>query len=308
MSAILKAKSYSCRFLESGVVLYTKPDGTQQMVYIAEENLPNIVSAFKGTNMIIDHQDVNIENAKEIKFGNAINTRIGDDKWGWCDFSCDNDEAINLINSGWNVSCGYVPTKTAGAGVHNNVPYDTEILEVSPLHIAIVKKPRYEKAFIIENSLLTNENEIMSNELLESIKNAIVSIPSAIKEGFKNASEDKEKKAKCNEDEKKEEDKKENEGKIEEVKVEETEIKKNKKYNGDEEEEIEIGDDKITIKEIANMLKAKKNEKKEEDEKKEEKEKMQNSLLNSVHSHDRNFNKNSTFNLVNGYELGKNLF
>ena len=56
------------------------------------------------------------------------------------------------------------------------------------------------------------------------------------------------------------------------------------------------------------MLKAKKNEKEQDEEKKEEKEKMQNSLLNSVHAHDRNFNKNSTFNLVNGYELGKNLF
>jgi hypothetical protein len=150
--------------------------------------------------MVIDHQDINVSNADELKFGHALNIRKGEDGWAWCDFTSDSDEAINLINEGWSVSCAYVPTKTADAGFYHNIPYDREILEAKALHIAIVQKPRYEKALVFENSLTINKNN-MSNELLDSIKNAITAIPSAIAEGFRNA--------KKNESEDKEDDKKE---------------------------------------------------------------------------------------------------
>lgn len=304
MSAKLQAKTYSCRFLEAGVVKYDN-----EMVYISQENLMTIAECFKGTPMIIDHQNITIDNADALKFGNALNIRKGEDGWAWCDFTADDEEAINLINSGWSVSCAYVPTKTAGAGVHHNIPYDREILEAKALHIAIVQKPRYEKALVFENSL-TNNNENMSNEILDSIKNAITAIPNAIAEGFKNA-----KKNEAEEKEEKEEKKeaKKNENKeVEEVKVEETEIKKNKKYkfNGTEDETITIGDDEITIKEIANMLKSRCNEKEEDKEEKKEEDKKENALMNAVNyvSQGHALKNSAPAPFLNGYELGKKLF
>lgn len=304
MSAKLQAKTYSCRFLEAGVVKYDN-----EMVYIAQDNLMKIAECFKGTPMIIDHQNITIDNADALKFGNALNIRKGDDGWAWCDFTADDEEAITLINSGWSVSCAYVPTKTSGAGVYHNIPFDREILEAKALHIAIVQKPRYEKALVFENSL-TNNNENMSNEILDSIKNAITAIPNAIADGFKNA-----KKNEVEEKEEKEEKKeaKKNENKeVEEVKVEETEIKKNKKYkfNGTEDETITIGDDEITIKEIANMLKSRCNEKEEDKKEEKEEDKKENALMNAVNYISQGHaQKDSTPALfVNGYELGKKLF
>lgn len=293
MSVKLQAKTYSCRFLEAGVVKYDN-----EMVYISQENLMKIAESFKGTPMIIDHQNITIENADNLKFGNALNIRKGDDGWAWCDFSSDDEEAISLINSGWSVSCAYVPTKTAGAGIYHNISYDREILEAKALHIAIVQKPRYEKALVIENSL-TNNNENMSNELLDSIKSAITAIPNAIAEGFKTIKKNEVK-----------EEKKEDEGKIEEVKIEETEIKKNKKYNGSEDETITIGDDEITIKELANILKNRKKQNEEEEKEKEEEEKKENALLNAMNyvSQGHALKNSSQPQIFDGYELGKKLF
>jgi hypothetical protein len=292
----LQAKTYSCRFLEAGVVKYDN-----EMVYISQENLMQIAEAFKGTPMVIDHQDINVSNADELKFGHALNIRKGEDGWAWCDFTSDSDEAINLINEGWSVSCAYVPTKTADAGVYHNIPYDREILEAKALHIAIVQKPRYEKALVFENSLTINKNN-MSNELLDSIKNAITAIPSAIAEGFRSA--------KKNESEDKEDDKKENEEKKDDNE-DKKEAKKNKKYNGEEDETITIGDDEITIKELASMLKnrKKKNEKEEdEDEKKDEK--KNSSLLNSMFAFNSGQHlSNLTPSIsANPYEIGKKFY
>ena len=147
----LKAETFKARFLEAGVVQYA-----DEMVLIRPENLMTIALKFKGAKTIIDHKEVNESNANEI-VGYINNIWKGEDGWAWCDFTVNNQEAIDLINKGYSVSCAYLPVATGSGGTKNNVPYDREIIDIvdddEVTHLAIVENPRYEDAIILKNSI-----------------------------------------------------------------------------------------------------------------------------------------------------------
>ena len=207
----LKAQSFKARFLEKGVVKYE-----DEMVLIKPENLMAIARDFKGAHVIIDHVDIGESNSDQI-VGYITNVWFNEeDGWVWCDFTVNSEEAINLINSGYSVSCAYVPEYSNG-GCYHNIPYDREIIGGKAIHLAIVENPRYEDAIILKNSIKKQVMNIfkfkkpvenskvteidLENSMFEISEGEIVSAASMIevcKNAKKNESEEDKEKVKVN--------------------------------------------------------------------------------------------------------------
>ena len=251
----LKAQTFKARFLEKGVVKYD-----DEMVLIKPDNLMAIAMDFKGAHVIIDHQDVSEDDAKEKIVGYINNVWLGDDGWAWCDFTVNSEEAITLINQGYSVSCAYYP-KYAEGGTYHNIPFDREIVGGEAIHLAIVKNPRYEDAIILKNSInkimtifkfkkekKENSAEVkeieLENAMFEIEEGENVSVAEMV-EAYKNSKKNE-----------KEEEEKENECEP--------------KVNADD--EYEVDGEMIKVSELASAYKAskKKNEAEEDEKKKEE--------------------------------------
>lgn len=152
-----KGRQFKARFLTPGLVKYD-----YGVCLLTKENADKFIQGFVGCPVIIGHQDVTDENIKEIGRGNIFSVWF-EEKDGefWCDGIVAGDDAIELINRGYSVSCQYQITEymdNVDGNLHNGNPYDKLILNGRPEHLAIVDNPRYESAIIAINALLA-ENE-----------------------------------------------------------------------------------------------------------------------------------------------------
>ena len=147
-----KGKYFKARFLQPGLVKYSFG-----VCVLEKDTIDKFIHGFVGCPVIIGHKDVTSENAKELSCGNICHIWYDDlDGWYWGDGIIDNDEALELINQGYNVSCQYEITEFANNttnALHNGNPYDKVILNGKPEHLAIVDRPRYENAMIAVNAL-----------------------------------------------------------------------------------------------------------------------------------------------------------
>lgn len=153
----LKAKTYEARFLEAGIVKYNK-----ETVLIKKQNLFGIAISFKGCPIFINHQSIN-KDEKDLKnksVGHISKIYLRDDGWAWCDFIITNKKAVDLIESGYSISCAYIPETFGIGGKYHNIAYDREIITAKGTHIAVVKNPRYEDVIVYENSKKKGNNMI----------------------------------------------------------------------------------------------------------------------------------------------------
>jgi hypothetical protein len=150
-----KGKHFKSRFIQPGLAGYPGQFGN---ALIKKENLDRFVHTLRNKPVTINHKDKITE---EDKKGEVFNVWFNpDDGWYWCDGIIFDDEAINLINNGWSVSCAYDFTKADNSGgTENNIPYDIEFLDGEFNHLALVDNPRYEGANIVFNSKVENEDK-----------------------------------------------------------------------------------------------------------------------------------------------------
>lgn len=152
-----KGKYFKARFLQPGLVKYSFG-----VCVLEKDTIDKFIHGFVGCPVIIGHKDVTNDNAKELSCGNICHIWYDEfDGWYWGDGIIDNDEALNLINQGYNVSCQYEITEYANNttnALHNGNPYDKVILNGKPEHLAIVDKPRYENALIAINAIDKTED------------------------------------------------------------------------------------------------------------------------------------------------------
>lgn len=145
-----KGRYFKSRFIEAGLVQYDFG-----LCLLSKENLDKFVQGFVGCPVIIEHNEVYDDNAKELRVG-AISRVWFDDADGyyWCEGIIWDERALDLIiNKGWSVSCQYDITEVdEKGGIHNGVEFDKTILNGSPEHLALVDAPRYEAALIAVNS------------------------------------------------------------------------------------------------------------------------------------------------------------
>ena len=114
-----------------------------------------------GVPVIINHKDINKNNADDERVGVVSNVWFDDkDGWYWCEGVIWDETAQNLItDKGWSVSCSYnVKVADDAGGTENNIPYDIEFLDGVFTHLAIVDNPRYERANIVFNSKTVVQN------------------------------------------------------------------------------------------------------------------------------------------------------
>lgn len=145
-------KKFSCKFIEHGLVNY-QDIGT---VLVRKEALDKMAQSFVGKPVVNEvHRDVSPSDFQE---GDAdgIVTKVwfNDDGWYWAEFLVwDAATQRNCLSNAYSVSCAYVPSQVSeSGGVHNNIPYEAEVLDGSYTHLAVVANPRYEDARIIYNS------------------------------------------------------------------------------------------------------------------------------------------------------------
>lgn len=136
------------------------------MLFI-KETIDKFINTFISVPVIIDHKD-NI--APEDENGKIQNIWFSpEDGWYWCSGTLTTDKAVELVEDGYNVSCQYAITEyieNLENKLHNGNPYDKEILNGIGEHLAIVKNPRYEGAFIAANAFIA-KNAICQNEFKE---------------------------------------------------------------------------------------------------------------------------------------------
>ncbi len=154
-----KGRFFRARFLQAGLVKYSFG-----VCLLKKETIDKFVYGFVGCPVVIDHKDVSDKNAKDLRVGVISKVEFEQfDGWYWCEGVIFDQEAIDLVNNGYNVSCQYEITQYATNDrkeLHNGNEYDKEILDGAPEHLAIVKNPRYESAMIAVNAIdLTAVND-----------------------------------------------------------------------------------------------------------------------------------------------------
>jgi hypothetical protein len=137
-------KIYYCRHFQAGIVGYQ-----DETVLVDTDAIINMLPSGKAKPVYVFHQNVNLDKLQAEAAGYITDAFYNEkDGWGWFKFIAVSDEAHSAIRKGWRVSNAYTPTRFAGGGTKNNLPYDREILDGEFTHLAIVPDPRYEDAKI----------------------------------------------------------------------------------------------------------------------------------------------------------------
>ena len=171
-------KSYRAFYITPGIADYTA-EGIGA-VLVGKEALDKIASTYVGKPVVnLEHTDKEPEelfelskNSKPEDFADGIIAATGfDEKSGWhyMDFLVWDDDTQENLENGYSVSCAYDVTEVDEAGgTYNNVPYAEEVLDGEGLHLAIVPNPRYERAYVIQNS--KSEEEKLTLKIFKNKK------------------------------------------------------------------------------------------------------------------------------------------
>lgn len=152
-----KGRKFVSRFIQPGLV---KIEG-HGIVLLKKETLDRSLSTIVGAPVIIQHQDVTNENADDLRCGVISTAQYNEmDGWYYVEGIIWDEKAQELILKGWSVSCSYdfLAFNDEG-GVENNIEYDKEFTELNFTHLAIVDNPRYERANIVFNCKVNNEDD-----------------------------------------------------------------------------------------------------------------------------------------------------
>lgn len=135
--------SMKCSFIEPGIVRYADVGD----VFVTKAVLDKMANSFVGKPVINeDHRDVSPADFEKGTAQGIVNTVWFDntDAMYHAGYQVWDQSTLRNIKSGYKVSCAYKVTRWGNGGVHNNVPYEREVLDGEYTHLAIVANPRYE--------------------------------------------------------------------------------------------------------------------------------------------------------------------
>lgn len=145
-------KYYKKIFLTPGIASYK--DNGDGVLLIQKETIDKYLDTLKNKDVIITHDGKD-------KVGEVVDAYY-DIKTGAyvCGFNIWDEKAKDLLdNKNYSISCFYNILQEGKGGIHHNIPYDSEALEIEFENIAIVDNPRYEEAKKVVNSILPNNND-----------------------------------------------------------------------------------------------------------------------------------------------------
>lgn len=156
----MQPKRYRALHITPGVVDYT--EGAQrETVLIKKPCLDAMNPSFLGkpvfnyTHKVIEAEVAfNFTSEESEKHAVGVISDVGYDVesgYYWADMMIWDEETQENIKKGYGVSNAYIPEVGPG-GIYNNVPYDEEVESGEYHHMAIVEEPRYGDVRIFENS------------------------------------------------------------------------------------------------------------------------------------------------------------
>ena len=172
----MTGKRFSAKFIIPGLVGYEQEG--YGISLLKKQTIDANLNSFIG-------KPVTIEHPKRGEVYNAVGKvdlaeYNAEDGWYWCGGELNDDKAIDLVNNGVSVSCGYtIPEKgemVKRNSRYNNVKYDSEITNLRFTHLAIVQRPRYEEAGIRLNSIPVEEekaNQTPIKDMFKLLKNLV---------------------------------------------------------------------------------------------------------------------------------------
>lgn len=251
LNAREKPSVYYCRHMQTGVAEYE-----DERIFIDLPTILKMMPSMKGCPVYVLHvDDVDLQNLQETADGYVSRCFYNEkDGWVWAEFIVVSDDAQRVVREGWSVSNAYLPLQSKSGGTWHNVDYNREITEAEFTHLALVPNPRYEDARIFTQEEFTAYQETLTNEL-KSLHNSKEETKTEDKQMFKLFKNTKEEVTSIDA-----------ETMIElqngkEVSIAEMiEAVQNAKKNEAEEEkekmnmdaEIEVGDEKMPLKELVN--------------------------------------------------------
>jgi len=257
-------KFYYARHMKDGVCGYNN-----ETILIQDDTIKSMMKSFNGKPVYILHDErtdeERLEDIKTAPVGYVTESFYNEkDGWFWVKFMVIDDEGHEKINNGWSVSNAYIPKRVGNQGTKHNVPYDREFLDGDFTHLAIVPNPRYEHAQIFtpdEYKVYQDEKNQQLNELKNSKTEGTKGI---IMKFFKTKKEEVSKvDADCfveitNDD-----------GSISEISVGDMvktilNAKEEEKEAMNMDDEVEVGEEKMPLKELINKYQALCAEKKNE--------------------------------------------
>lgn len=164
-------KVFYCRHMIPGLCGYE-----DETVLISADAMKRMAASFEGKPLYVLHdkrtEAERVATLQETSQGYVTETFYNElDGWLWSKFIAVSDDAFTAIGEGWKVSNAYVPLEYGGGGVHNNIPYDREILNADMTHLALVPDPRYEAACVMtpdEFKMYQEKNREQLNEMRNS--------------------------------------------------------------------------------------------------------------------------------------------
>lgn len=161
-----KGRRFETRFLQAGLVKYSFG-----VCLLEKETIDKFIYNFVGCPVIINHKDVTNQSAKDDRVGVISRVWFNErDGWYWGEGVIFEQNALDLIDKGYNVSCQYEITEySSNGGIHNGNNYDKTILNGKPEHLAIVKNPRYENAMIAVNAMDIEAMQAINEEKKEFV-------------------------------------------------------------------------------------------------------------------------------------------
>lgn len=251
-------KAYYCRHMASGVVGYEN-----ETILVDTDTMKRMAASFVGKPVYVYHQDVNLDTLQEEMDGVVSDCFYNElDGWLWSKFIVVSDEGQDKIKEGWSVSNAYIPLGWGDGGTQHNVPYNRKVLDAEFTHLAIVPNPRYEKADIYTPEEYRQYQEERRNEL-KQIQN---SKPTGAKIMLKLFKTDRKEVTANEADENTLVEITNAKGEKQEVSIKdmaaaviknaEDEAKKKEEEKTNMEDEVQVGDEKMPLKELVNRYNA----------------------------------------------------
>lgn len=313
-------QTFTAKFLYKGVAVYKNEK------VLIDKHIDDIANSFVGIGVVIGHIDDDLKKDDSRKVGEVTRVFLNKDGFTttegkfipadcdyYCDFTLNNQTAVNSWKNIGFVSSAYSVLETEPGGTYINNAYDVEIKKIKPEHMAIVSEPRYEQAKILKNSKQNQimseikENEIKSESALSTALNKALDII-----GLKIANSKTSKKNEETYDQEEEQD---------EAKKKNAKMKKNDEdedgmaLNEEEKDFVKNALEKFRNKKKKNSEAddedKKENEKDEADEKEEKKEngKMKKNSVDPLEDARNSFAEEKTEkSYINGFRIGREMF
>lgn len=135
---------FYCKHMYAGLAGYEN-----ETILVDLDCMKKLAKSFGGKPVYVFHQDVDLETIEKAD-GWVSDCWYNElDGWLWAKFVAVTDAAREAIKEGWSVSNAYVPTEWGAGGTYTNIQYDRKIVDGQFTHLALVPNPRYEAAAIM---------------------------------------------------------------------------------------------------------------------------------------------------------------